>query len=154
MGSKEIFGQNTKYINKNGMIVTWEHQNDRIHFTMEAPTDGWVTIGFNIHDGTKGAYLLMGKVVDGKAQVVEHYTSNPGNYRPITQYGVTTQVNDTRGIETSEKTSISFSLPTKSHSKYQKSLNIGQQYHLIMAYSQEDDFQHHSIMRTSTKIKL
>jgi len=79
------------------MKVSWSFVNDRIYFEMSLPTDGWVTIGFNTHTGTKGAYLLMGNVVNGKPNLVEHYTLNPGNYKPIKSLGETTQVRDVEG---------------------------------------------------------
>ncbi len=145
---------NMKQIKKNNMQVSWHYQNDRIFFKMIAPTDGWITIGFNTSAGTAGAYLLMGHVVKGKAEVVEHYTTSPGNYNPITKFGATAQVKDAYGKQNGEHTSIGFSLPVHANSKYQRNLTEGLEYIMLIAYSQEDDFQHHSIMRTSVKIKL
>ena len=65
------------------MTVTWNYQDQRIHFEMSAPTKGWLTIGFNTSTSMTGAYLLMGRYVDDKAELVEHYTISSGNYKPI-----------------------------------------------------------------------
>ncbi len=143
-----------KKIEKNGMIVQWHFSVDRIYFEISAPTVGWVTIGFNERDETTNAYLLMGKVVNGKTAVIEHYTQSPGNYSPITDYGIVSRVLDVEGSEVKGTTSISFSIPVLPGSKYHKDLTQGKEIILILAYSQEDDFQHHSIMRTSTKIQF
>ncbi|WP_248724155.1 DOMON domain-containing protein [Seonamhaeicola sp. ML3] len=143
-----------KSITKNKMTVSWHFKNDRIHFEMAAPTSGWVTIGFNTKTGISGAYLLMGNVVKDKVNLVEYYTKSPGNYDPISKFGVNPQVENIEGKEQFRKTTIRFSLPTTSISKYQKDLSEGMKYYMIMAYSQEDDFQHHSIMRTSVNVKL
>lgn len=143
-----------KSITKNKMNVSWHYENDRIYFEMIAPTDGWVTIGFNDKNGMSGAYLLMGNIIDNKVKLVEHYTHSPGNYSPITDLGATSNVEDIEGIEHSKSTQIKFSLPTHAVNKYQKDLTEGQSYNMIIAYSQEDDFQHHSIMRTSIPIIL
>ena len=143
-----------KTLIKNEMTVSWYFKNDRIYFEMSAPTDGWVTIGFNTKTGITGAYLLMGNVINNKVTLVEHYTKSPGNYSPISRFGANPQVENAEGIEQSRKTIIKFSLPTTSSSKYQKDLSEGKEYYMIMAYSQEDDFQHHSIMRTSVNVKL
>ena len=143
-----------KTISKNGMNISWEYQEGRIHFTMSAPTDGWVTIGFNTTRDITGAYLLMGNIIGGQVNVVAHYTLSPGNYKPIDTLGEVVQVLDVMGFENSEGTTIGFSLPIKATNKYQKELSEGTMYTMIIAYSQEDDFQHHSSMRTFLDIKL
>jgi DOMON domain len=143
-----------KSITKNGMKVSWEYKNQRIYFEMTAPTNGWVAIGFNNSDNTAGNYLLMGNVVGSQSSVMEHYTISAGNYKSFTDLKVNISVFDVVGIETQQVTKIRFSLPTAPSNKYTKDLEQGQEYTLLMAYSQQDDFQHHSIMRTSVKIIL
>lgn len=143
-----------KTISKNNMKVSWHYESGRILFEMMAPNDGWVTIGFNTTSGTKGAYLLMGNIVKGKPNVVEHYTISPGNYKTLNSLGEAPQVKDIKGNENSLGTTLKFSLPLKAKNKYQKDLSEGSEYTMIIAYSQEDDFQHHSIMRTSVNVKL
>jgi len=143
-----------KTISKNKMKVSWQYKNGRIYFEMSAPTDGWITIGFNSTSGIEGAYLLMGNVEKGKPNVVEHYTINPGNYKTISSLGETPQVKDVSGDEKPNRTVLKFSLPIKVENQYQKDLSEGRAYTMIIAYSHEDDFQHHSIMRTSVNIKL
>lgn len=146
--------KNMQKISQNGMTVSWYHQNERIYFGMSAPTDGWLAIGFNVSDNIKGTYLLMGNVVDGKANVVEHYTVSAGNYKPLTAFAVPSQVKHVEGAESKRNTTVNFSLPVKANSKYQKDLLPGLKYVLHIAYSHEDDFQHHSMMRTSINITL
>lgn len=143
-----------KTIEKNGMTVSWQFQNDRIYFTMTAPTTGWITIGFNASTNITGAYLIMGNVIKGKANVVEHYVHSPGNYKSLLELGVEPQIINVSGNQNNNETSISFSLPIKAANKYQKPLAEGYSYTLILAFSMEDDFQHHSVMRTSMNITL
>ena len=141
-------------VTKNDMTVNWQYQNDRIHFEMSAPTDGWVTIGFNTGSGMIGAYLLMGHIVNGHTNIVEHFTSSPGNYQPISNYGVPSAVQNISGREAPKRTTLKFSLPIQATSQYQKDLTENMEYTMILAFSREDDFQHHSMMRTSVNIKL
>ncbi len=143
-----------KTITKNGMTVSWEFKSNRIYFEMVAPTDGWVAIGFNNSESTTGNYLIMGKVENGKVTVEEHYTSSPGNYQTFAKLLVDSSVDNVEGLEINNKTTVKFSLPTISTNKYAKDLKEKNEYILLIAFSQEDDFQHHSIMRTSSKINL
>lgn len=146
--------ENMKEVHKNGMTVKWKIEEEHIHFQMEAPTDGWVTIGFNETTALAGTYLLMGRIRNGKAEVVEHYTERPGSYKPVVDYGVPSQVVKVSGEEKEGRTSLEFSIPIKKVSKYHKQLSPGTKWNLLIAYSLDDDFQHHSIMRTSAGIKL
>jgi hypothetical protein len=143
-----------KKVSKNNMTVRWKIEQEIIHFELEAPTDGWVAIGFNETASLTGTYLLMGRVRNGKTEVVEHYTAQPGSYKPIAEYGVASQTTLVSGNESGNMTRLKFAVPIAAASKYHKELRPGTQWTLLMAYSSEDDFQHHSMMRTSMDIKL
>ncbi|MGJ3234841.1 DOMON domain-containing protein [Marivirga sp.] len=136
------------------MTVKWRIEEETIFFEMEATTEGWVAIGFNESTSLAGTYLLMGRVVKGKAEVVEHYTANAGSYKPITQYGITSQTHLISGTESDGITRLKFAIPLAAASTYHKELLPDSEWPLLMAYSLDDDFQHHSIMRTSLTIKL
>lgn len=144
----------TKTLTKNGMTVSWLYQQDRIYFELEAPTEGWIAIGFNSTNVLPGSYLLMGNLIAGKPEVVEHYTLRPGDYRPVSELGGSAQIRDVSGTESEGKTRIRFSVPIESRNQYAKNLVEGSSWTLHMAYSQEDDFQHHSRMRTAVEVQL
>jgi len=143
-----------KEVHKNNMIVRWKMEKESIYFEMEAPTNGWVAIGFNETTSLAGTYLLMGRIRNGKAEVVEHYTERPGNYKPIADLGIPNQVISISGDEKGNLTKLKFSIPISKSSKYHKQLSKETKWTLLLAYSVDDDFQHHSIMRTSMEIIL
>ncbi len=136
------------------MAVEWSEEEGKMVFALVAPSLGWLTIGFDDDNSIEGAYLIMARVRSGKTEVVEHFTSSPGEYRPITELGGKALVEDIEGREEGGKTYVSFSLPLGEKTEYQKALQVGGEYFLIIAYSRDDDFQHHSITRTSIQIKL
>jgi DnaJ-class molecular chaperone len=146
--------ESIKEVRKNNMIVRWKIEKEHIHFEMEAPTDGWVAIGFNETRSLAGTYLLMGRIRNGKAEVAEHYTEKPGSYKRITDYGIPNQTIGVEGDEKGNITRLHFSIPIEKASKYHKQLLPTTKWTLLLAYSLDDDFQHHSIMRTSVEIKL
>lgn len=136
------------------MKVIWEYKDNRIYFEMTAPTSGWLAIGFNTTADMTGAYLIMGHLVHNRAEVVEHYTQSPGNYKPFSQLNTPSAVQDITGNEESNQTRLRFSLPIFAQNKYARPLTKGSEYTLTLAYSREDDFQHHSMMRTAIHVKL
>jgi len=146
--------QKEKAVSESEMHVSWHYQKARIYFEMRAPTDGWVTIGFNTTNNMTGAYLLMGRVKNDEAEIVEHFTISQGNYKPVQALGAQTKVNHVEGVQKEKNTLLKFSLPVEANSEYQKNLSEGKKYVMILAYSLADDFQHHSIMRTSINVEL
>jgi len=141
-------------VSKNEMTVNWSYKSDKIHFELNAPTEGWLAIGFNQKSTLTGNYLLMGRVTNSGPQITEHYTISPGNYQPIKSLGGVELVSDTAGNEILGKTSVKFSIPFAKEDQFRKDLRKGQKYFMIMAFSRVDDFQHHSIMRTMVEITL
>lgn len=134
----------------NDMKVEWTFTKSEIEISIHTPTKGWQAIGFNNKEGLAGTYLIMGRVKDQKAEVIEHYIKQPGNYFP-TEHQRAKIINF---AEDSGGTHIQFMLPRKSSHKYQLPFSPNTKYHLLYAYSLEDDFQHHSTMRKSTIINL
>jgi DOMON domain len=141
-------------VTKNGMAVSWEFKESRVYFEMSAPTDGWAAIGFNDSENTAGNYLVMGNMINNKVTIEEHYTISAGNYKSFHKLNTNASIGNMEGSEIGRTTKLKFSLPQSSTNKYAKDLKKGLEYVLLIAYSQEDDFQHHSIMRTSQKIIL
>ena len=138
----------------NRMAVRWEVKGDKISFELSAPEHGWVAIGFNDGKELKGTHLIMATVKDGKAIALDYYIHAPGKYQPITELGGKGIVRDVDGDEGFSGTQIRFTLPLNHDAQYYLPLQEGKEYHLLMAYSMEDDFDHHSIMRTAVNIKL
>jgi len=96
----------------------------------------------------------MGRIKGGRPEVVEHYVEKPGLYKPISEYGVLNRVISVWGEESKKGTILRFSLPTFKTSKYHKELRSKSKWCLLIAYSRDDDFQHHSAMRSSVNIIL
>jgi hypothetical protein len=143
-----------KCVDKNKMEVCWTITGNEINFKLKAPTNGWLCIGFNEKAGLKGTYLLMARVVNGKAEVVEHHTLSPGNYKDIQCFGEKAVVSSIQGSESNGVSEVRFSVPVHPTHKYAKPLKAGTSYEMLVAYSREDDFQHHSMMRSNIRITL
>lgn len=139
-------------IGKNGMTVAWQIEGAQIRIAMTAPTAGWVAIGFNTADELAGTNLLMACVTDGEAVLSDRYIVAPGEHRPVGELGGTPAARLLSGSENERSTQIEFLLPLNAADRWHHTLRVGQTYTLLLAYSLEDDFAHHSIMRTSTTI--
>lgn len=149
------FAQSTpQKIEKNGMTVEWKVVQNNLKITMTAPTDGWVAIGLNPKDQLAGSSFMMGRVQNGKAEVLDFYTIKPGDVHPVTKLGGQTAVGEVVGSEKGKSTSITFDLSRFPDSQFHHTLEAGSELFMHIAYSQDDDFAHHSMMRTMVKIKI
>ncbi|MFM9837886.1 MAG: DOMON domain-containing protein [Cyclobacteriaceae bacterium] len=138
----------------NGMTFHWRFHKEHLQCRVTAPTKGWVAIGFNTKDELSSTNLIMGSVEQDYVTIDDRFVVKPGDHKSITELGGSEAIVQRTGVEENGKTSISFSIPLSVNDKFHHNLVEGKEYYVLMAFSQEDDFQHHSIMRTTIKIRL
>ena len=145
---------NGKKVEKNGMAFEWQIEGAILKCKVSAPGTGWVAIGFNPENELSGTNLIMGSVAGKDCTISDRFIVQPGLHQAISELGGREQLLDPKGVEVDGNTILEFSMPLNSSDVYHHTLKAGQGYHLLLAYSRDDDFQHHSIMRTSVFITL
>ena len=130
-----------------GMSLTHRLVDDRVEFTLTAPTLGWLGIGFNNRNSIVGSDLYLLHVVDGKLAGQDMYVKGAGDPRLDSTLGGTHDLKLISGKEEDGQTTIVFSLPLVSADKNDFQLEVGKEMWLILAYSTHDEFDHHSRMR-------
>lgn len=145
---------NENSVTQNGMTVTWTIESDYLHIEARAPTQGWVAIGFNIKEGLQGTNLIMGAVKNGKVHIEDQWIVAVGEHKSILDLGGQDLLLEKAGKENAKGTTITFRIPLQATDDFHHNLEKGKAYHLLMAFSREDDFTHHSMIRTSVKIIL
>ena len=145
---------NMKTVTKNGMSVSWRLSGDKLIVRMSAPTAGWVAVGLNTTAGLSATNLIMGSVADGAPSLSDRYIVKPGEHRGMAALGGRPAALLIAAAEDASGTVIEFSLPVHPQDAFHHRLLAGEPYHLLLAYSRDDDFAHHSMMRTSVTISL
>ena len=141
-------------IEKNGMLVSWEEKGEWLEIEMSAPTQGWLAIGFNEEDGLSGTHLVMAAIRGNEPELSDRYILGAGDHRALSDLGVRERLQLISGEENASGSRVSFRIPKHSTNEYHKNLLPGTSFYLLMAYSREDDFKHHSVMRTSVQITI
>lgn len=143
-----------KSITVKGMNFTWHFDEDFLHGKVSAPTKGWVAIGFNKHIDLAGTNLIMAAAEKDFFKIEDRYIVAPANHKSILELGGSEGI--TKGFcrESNGLTEMYFSIHRSVNDKFHHELNEGEYIFILLAYSQEDDFTHHSTMRTSIQIKL
>ena len=137
-----------KGVNLNGMTFNYEILEDsHIEISLEAPTKGWVGVGFNDHNDIVGSDLYLFHVVGQEAEALDMKVVGLGNPKIDSQLGGTHSVAVLKGQEVDGRTKVTFRLPFPSSDPYDFRHELGKQFWLILAYSTHDEFDHHSRMR-------
>ncbi|MDX1958280.1 MAG: DOMON domain-containing protein [Leptospiraceae bacterium] len=143
-----------KEINYNDMNVSWKYEDKFLIFRMRSKSKGWMAIGFNETSELKGTKLIMGAITKDSVVVSERYIIEPGVHKSLTELGLKEEIQIQNYKEVNGIKEIEFKLPVASKQKFSKNLTRGNKIHLLIAYSLENDFMHHSISRTSIPIEL
>lgn len=143
-----------KKLESNGMLLSWEQKGSYWEFEMSAPSQGWMAIGFNEKEGLAGTNLIMGAIDKGKVKLSDRYIIRTGFHVDLAELQLVERLELIGGEEDEHGSRISFRIPINSQDYYHKNLQPASSFHLLLAYSQADDFSHHSMMRTSVKITL
>lgn len=143
-----------KTVSVDGFQATWHFEGEQLAIEIFAPTDGWVAVGFNQRDDIVNTNLIMGAVVEGTVVVEDQYVVAAGQHPQVTEIGGQSAISAVLGTEQAGQTTISFNVPQQASDSFHYDLLPGTEIYLICAYSREDDFEHHSMMRKHVRVTL
>lgn len=145
MGSSALFAQ--QKIQAGSMQFEAWLQDEAIEIRLEAATKGWLAVGFNDKNDIVHSDLLQFRVEDGLVYAEDQYVTGVGKHPKDTQLGGEDHIEILSGEEQGGKTSVRFRIPFNSGDRYDFPHRLDKDFWLILAYSVDKDFQHHSIMR-------
>ncbi len=100
---------------------------------LTANTTGWVAVGFNPTSVMRNANIIIAYVSGGNTLIRDDWgTSNTAHVSDIS-LGGTSDVTLTGGSETAGQTSVEFTLPLQTADQYDRPLQIGSTYTVILA---------------------
>jgi hypothetical protein len=140
-----------------GFMVRWETDTSGLlHMTLQAPTKGWVSIGFDPTAGMKDANIIIGYVKDDSVFIRDDYGTSPSAHAADITADGTDDIRSKAGSETEGKTEISFSIPLNSGDVRDRVLEKGRTYTVLLAYGGDtgDDFTSYHKKRFATEISI
>lgn len=146
-------GQEFQRIKRGDMTFRWWHREGRLFGELSAPTAGWLAVGFNDQQTLRGTRFLIG-VVEGVAALAEWHIADPPNHQPIEELGGRADIRNLRGWRDAGRSTLSFSLPHRDADRFSIDLTPGRPVHLMLAWSHEPDFAHHSAWRDHVDVVL
>lgn len=102
-------------------------EGDSVMIGLKAKTNGWIALGIDPEDKMKGADMLLCYVQDGKAAVVDMYSTGPfGPHPPDASQGGTQDVTVVGGSRTDGVTAIEFQRKLNTGDSKDKPLKPGE----------------------------
>ncbi|MEM1259640.1 MAG: DOMON domain-containing protein [Bacteroidota bacterium] len=140
-----LHGQQTA--KTSGITFTYEVVGDSLICKLDAPTNGWLGVGFNTKNSIVGSDLLLFNIVDGKASCTDLFVKGAGNPVKDIDNGGKNTITLLSSAERSSYSTITFSIPMDSGDSNDFIHEMEKEAWLILAYSVDDDFEHHSRVR-------
>lgn len=152
--NKTISNMTDGYIEADGMVFNWKIQEQWLICDMQGPMKGWIAVGFNTRSGLEGTNLIMGAVQNGEVVISDRHIVAVGTHQSVSALGGLESAVLMEGSQDESGVHIRFRLPLRTPDEWHHNLEKGRVYHLLMAYSRDPDFGHHSAMRKHFQIKL
>lgn len=127
---------------------------DKVRIALKAKTEGYVAIGFDPTERMKDADIIIGSVKDGKAVVVDMFSTGPtGPHPPDDQQGGRNDVTVFGGTKTNGVTVIEFERKLVTGDAKDKDIKIGDN-KVIWAVGDTPDFSGRHAKRGGGVLKL
>ena len=136
--------------------MTWNLNNGAVEITMSAPTTGWIAVGFEPSSAMKDANIIIGYIADEEVFISDDWGDGFISHRADTDLGGSSDVSVISGSEADGTTEITFSIPLDSGDSYDKTLEAGESYKVILAFGpdESDDFQGYHVWAETIELEL
>jgi hypothetical protein len=138
--------ETVKRISRDGVEFSWKFQTGVFLGEFCAPTKGWLAVGFNSAPGLKDSYFVMMRLSDGVFQVSERISILNGHVG-VDELDLPSVLIQGSGHFENGRTSVSIALPRLLPGPAGVELAEGRHTHIMLAWSQDKDFTHHSAWR-------
>lgn len=122
------------------IFFQWKTEGTTLLGILQAPTQGWVAVGFDPGRGMEDANIIIGYVKDATASVRDDFGTWFSSHDDDEKLGGTRDVTVLGGSEGDGITTLRFSIPLDSGDSNDKRLIAGNEYTILLAYGARDDF--------------
>jgi hypothetical protein len=140
-----------------GVTLHWVNDGEYLYAALAAQTSGWVAVGFDPETKMQGANFIFGYVAGGQTTIEDMFgirPFGPGSHPPDEQLGGGNDVLEFGGREEEGVTVIEFKMPLDSGDQYDKSLQPGSSYSVILATGSSDNPQLYHSARDYAEISI
>lgn len=153
LGSQPAQAGAEKEVDLDGVSFRWQHQDNLLIGKLSAPTNGWIAVGFSNGPGIADTYFIMASVAEDPQRFEERYAIVPDHLR-ISELGWPEKAALTSGESSGGSSTVTFTMPSQGPVGSGISLEAGNKVYLMLAWSRDADFAHHSAWRRHLPVSL
>ena len=140
-----------------GVTLHWANDAEYLYGALEAQTEGWIAVGFDPENQMQGANFVFGYVADGVPTISDMFgvrPFGPGAHPADEQMGGQSNVVAVGGSQEDGRTVLEFQIPLDSGDEYDKPLQAGFSYPILLAVGSSDDFTMYHDARDYSEIQI
>jgi len=138
-----------------GLILYWHNDKSNLYIGLQSKNNGWASIGFDPEKAMQGANLIL-VAMDGDNPIIrDDYGDGMFSHTPDEELGGNTDIISYAGKKNDSGYTFEFAIPMDSGDDFDKKLESGQQYTVILAvHASSIDFDLRHTSKSSTVILL
>ncbi len=136
-----------------GTNLNLSHAAGQLHVRFDAPTKGWIAVGFNENRRLKGTHFVIAAADGGAVRIEEHVALVP-DHKAVQDLGISPALGNASVSLKDGRSYLAFSLPHVLPHRPELTLVPGSRVHIMLAWSHSPDFDHHSAWRRHVDIVL
>lgn len=122
------------------MELSWTHSQDTFIFRVTAPTEGWVSVGFQGGPAMKDAAIYIGYAEGSEGYFRDDHGTSPISHQPDTQLGGSDGIIEASAWESEGYTSLEITVAAEPSDELDYLLAEGSEVRIILAYGSSDSF--------------
>ena len=119
-----------------------------------APTSGWIAVGFDPTSMMKGGNFIIGYAEGDHAVLQDQFGVSSFRHKPDVELGGKDDILEKSAIILASGTELRFTIPLDSGDPYDKKLEAGKTYPIILAYGKTTDLAKRHAKKYSADLKL
>ena len=119
-----------------------------------APTAGWIAVGFDPEFMMKGANFLIGYAVGDQVVIEDQFGVSSFHHQRDVELGGKDHIMEKSASTLANGTEIRFTIPLDSGDPYDKKLEVGKTYKIILAYGTTTDLGKKHRKKYAAELKL
>ncbi|MBN2586409.1 MAG: hypothetical protein JXA64_09455 [Candidatus Fermentibacteraceae bacterium] len=143
-----------KTVEMEGASLSWIGNEDSFSFRLEAPSTGWVAVGFGGGPAMKDASLIMGYADDDGAHYRDDHGTSPVSHSPDIDNNGADDILEADVQEYGDSTVFTFTLPVEPSDDLDPVLSPGDAIRILVAWGGGDGFSGMHREALSARIEL
>jgi hypothetical protein len=129
-----------KSVEIEGSVLSWTELDGSISFRFEAPSTGWLAVGFGGGPAMKDASLIIGYADEDGAHYRDDHGTSPVSHSPDTDNDGTDDILEADVQESLGSTVFTFILPVEPSDRLDPVMAPGTSIRLLVAWGNSDGF--------------